>query len=42
MSLLSKKDILKTRVTGFREFDSKELGGKVRFKKLSALGHDAI
>jgi hypothetical protein len=42
MSLLSKKDILKTKVTGYKEFDSKELGGKVRFKKLSALGYDAI
>jgi hypothetical protein len=42
MSLLKKEDILKARVTGYREFDSKELGGKVRFKKLSALGFDAI
>lgn len=42
MSLLSKKEILKAKVTGYREFDSKELGGKVRFKKLSALGYDAI
>lgn len=42
MSLLKKEDILKSKVTGYREFDSKELGGKVRFKKLSALGHDAI
>lgn len=42
MSLLKKEDILKARVTGFREFDSKELGGKVRFQKLTALAHDAI
>jgi hypothetical protein len=42
MSLLSKKEILKAKVTGYKEFDSKELGGKVRFKKLSALGYDAI
>lgn len=42
MSLLKKEDILKNRVVGYIEKDSKELGGKVRFKKLTALGHDAI
>ena len=42
MSLLKKEDIMKTRVTGYREFDSETLEGKVRFQKLSALGVDAI
>lgn len=42
MALIKKEDILKAMVSGFREFKSETLGGKVRFKKLSAAGHDAI
>jgi hypothetical protein len=42
MSLLKKEDILKKIVTDIKEFDSEILGGKVKFKRMSAMGHDAI